>query len=101
MSGETDMAITQRTLSQLMKKRSAVEAANREIKQLEDSLLQRLKAGETVRPGLFAARVKEWTRRNVPWKQVLIREKGEEFADRVFNATKPDNYEALVVEAAG
>jgi hypothetical protein len=36
----------------------------------------------------------------VAWKQVLVREKGEEFADRVFNATKPDKYESLVVEIA-
>jgi hypothetical protein len=46
------------------------------------------------------ARIKEWERRNVAWKQVLVREKAEEFADRVFNATKPDKYESLVVEIA-
>jgi hypothetical protein len=92
--------ITQQRLAALIKKRSQYEALSAEISRLETEMKEQLKAGGVVRPGLLSARVREWERRTVAWKQVLIREKGEEFAERVFNATKPDKFETLVVEVA-
>jgi uncharacterized protein YpbB len=90
--------ITQKTLANILKKRKQIADATELLKELESLLTEQLKAGADVQAGLLVARIKEYERRNIAWKQVLIREKGEEFAARVFNATKPDKYETLVVE---
>ena len=92
--------ITQKTLANILKKRKQITDATEQLKAMEEQLTGDLKAGATVQSGLLTARIREWERRTVAWKQVLIREKGEEFADRVFNATKPDKFETLVVEVA-
>jgi hypothetical protein len=84
-----------------MKKRAAVEAAKQEISTLEEALLNRLKAGDAVKPGLFAARVKVFERRNVAWRSVVERECGVEYAERVLASTRPATYENLVVEVSG
>ena len=93
--------ITQKSLSRLIQRRKHLEDIKAEIKTAEESLLASLKGGAAVESGLLTARLNNWERRNVAWKQVLIREKGEEFCERVFNATRPDKYETLVAEIAG
>ncbi len=90
--------ITQRNLANILKKRKQIAEVTEQLKAMEEQLTGDLKSGATVQSGLLTARIRAWERRTVAWKQVLIREKGEEFADRVFNATKPDKFETLVVE---
>src|SRR5262245_8563621 len=91
--------ITQRTLAAVLKQRAAIQKASTELDVLEESLLQRLKAGEPLQPGLIRAYVKEWERRSPAWKAVVEREISQEYAARVLAATKPDKFEKLVVEA--
>lgn len=92
--------ITQRVLATLLAKRAKFAEAEKEITALEDKLLAALKSGSKVQAGVFTAYVKTWERRSVAWKQIVIREQGQEFADRVFNSTKPEKHENLVVETA-
>ena len=61
-------------------------------------MLEKLKTGHPVAPGMLSARIKRWQRRNVAWRQTLVREKGQDFVDKIFNSTRPDDYESLVVE---
>jgi len=92
--------ITQATLSAILRRRKKISDMQADLEELETALTSDLKAGYEVAPGILVARVKEWERRNVAWKQIVAREKGQEYADRVLAATKPEKYESLVVEAA-
>jgi hypothetical protein len=98
-------AITQKTLSQLLKKRAKLESASKEVDTLEKTLLQRLKDGDRVKPGILVAEIKRIERRSVAWRPTFEREiskrdgegKGEELADRILAATKASVFENLVV----
>jgi hypothetical protein len=91
--------ITQATLRRITLQRKRITDLEAEVKAAEAEVTAALKADAQVAPGVLTAYLKVWERRNIAWKQIVVREKGEEFADRVFNATKPDKYESLVVEA--
>jgi hypothetical protein len=98
----TPMAkISQATLAAVIKQRVKVEQAQAKLKESEEKLTAALKAGTEVQAGVLTARLRDWERRNVSWKSVVERELGAEYAQRVFNGTKPDKYESLVVEIAG
>lgn len=90
--------ITQSTLTKILKTRAQIETLQKALKVEEEKLVERLKAGAPITPGVLTARMSEWERRSVAWRQVCARELGEEFCQRVFNATKPDKHESLVVE---
>ena len=90
--------ITQETLRMIAKRRAQIEELQFQVKASEQLVLERLKDGAKVAPGLLTARVKEFSRRNVAWKEVVVREIGQDYADRVLNATKPEVYTSLVVE---
>ncbi len=92
--------ITQATLAAILRKRKKIADAQADLDELETALTADLKAGYEVAPGILAARVKEWERRNVAWKEIVVREKGQEYTDRVLAATRPETYAKLVVEAA-
>jgi len=91
--------ITQATLSAILRRRKRIADLQADLEELEPALTADLKAGYEVTPGILVARVKEWERRNVSWRGIVEREKGQEYADRVLAATKPEKYESLVVEA--
>ena len=93
-----------RTISQSMLKRITLQRKKiadleAQAKAAEGEVIAALKADARIAAGVLTAHLKAWERRNIGWKQIVVREKGQEFADRVFNATKPDKYESLVVEA--
>jgi hypothetical protein len=92
------LRITQATLSAISNKRAQIDELQFQVKAAEALVLARLKDGAKVASGLLTARVKTWDRRNVAWKEVVVREQGQEYADRVLNATKPTTFESLVVE---
>jgi uncharacterized protein with von Willebrand factor type A (vWA) domain len=102
-------AITQNVLSKLMKKRAALQSMTEEITKLETELLERLKAGAIVRPGLLIAEIKRIERRNVAWRPAFEREiskrdgegRGAQLAERILAATKPAVYENLSVKLIG
>ncbi len=91
--------ITQATLAAILRRRKKISDLQADLEELEAALLSDLKEGFEVAPGILAARVKEWERRNVAWKEIVVREKGQEYADRVLAATRPETYTKLVVEA--
>jgi hypothetical protein len=93
--------ITQKTLAAILKRRAALAKAEEELQAIEAGLLTKLKAGAQVQVGTFRAEVKVWERRSVAWKEVVVKKLGQEYADRVFNATPPETYEKLVVETVG
>ncbi len=94
----TKKKISQNTLAQIAKKKGLIEQLQEQVKIAETTVLEQLKTGALVTPGLLTARVKTWQRRNVMWRCVCERELGDEYCKRVFNATQPDDYESLVVE---
>ena len=93
--------ITQDALRFVAEKKAVIARLEEELKAAEATVLEALKAGAAVAAGLLTARLKTWERRNVAWKDIVIREQGKDYADRVLNATRPDKYESLVVEIAG
>jgi hypothetical protein len=101
MAKRNARSITQENLQAVAEKRALITRLEAELKSAEAAVLESLKAGATVALGLLTARVKVFERRNVAWKEILVREKGEEYADRVLKATRPSSYESLVVEIAG
>ena len=97
MAKKTIRPISQETLCVVAEKRAAIAKLEEELKAAEATVLEALKAGAAVAVGLLTARLKTWERRNVAWKDIVIREQGKEYADRVLNATRPDKYESLIV----
>ncbi|HEY2119590.1 MAG TPA: hypothetical protein VGH37_10440 [Candidatus Acidoferrum sp.] len=101
MSRGIDVAakrISQQKLASILKQRKRIEDLEASLKEAEGQLLADLKSGATVQAGLFVASVKTWERRNVAWKEILVREKGQPYADKVLAGTKPESYEKLVVD---
>jgi hypothetical protein len=70
----------------------------------KDSIKARLETGASLEPGDHRAELKENLRRNVSWKDVVIRlaerlkMNGEAYCDRVLASTKPTKTIALVIE---
>lgn len=91
--------ISEGTLASILRRRKKIEDLQTELGKMEDALTDELKTGAAVAPGILTAYIKEWTRRNVSWKEVVVREKGQDYADRVLAATRPETYSKLVVES--
>jgi hypothetical protein len=91
--------ISQATLSAIIRRRKRIADLQGELEELESALTADLKEGFEVAPGILTAYIKEWERRNVSWKDVVIRQLGQPYADRVLAATKPDPQSKLVVES--
>jgi hypothetical protein len=70
----------------------------------EAALKARLEAGANVESGVHIAELKEHSRRNVAWKEVVVRLAtrlkldGEAYCARVLAATKPTRTVSLVVK---
>ena len=92
--------ISQATLAAIIRRRKRIADLQGELEELESALTADLKEGFEVAPGILTAFVKKWERRSVAWRQVCERQLGEEYCQRVFNATKPEPHESLIVEAA-
>jgi len=101
MAKKSIRPISQDALRSVAEKKAAIAALEAELKAAEEVVLAALKNGAKVANGLLTARLKTWERRNVAWRAIVEREQGKEYADRVLNATRPEKYEALVVEVAG
>ena len=100
MAKKNRIQISQEALATIIRKQIQLEKLKEELRIAEEIVFERLKSGCKVKPGILTARVSTWTRRNVAWKEVVVREIGQDYADRVLAGTKPDEYEKLVVETA-
>lgn len=73
---------------------------------LEADLKQRLEAGATVEDGIYVARLKTGSRRNVAWCEIAERlgdrlygnGKGEPYCEKVLASTKPTPTVSLIVQ---
>jgi hypothetical protein len=92
--------ITQKSLASILRARKKIADAQAKLDVVEAALEADLRGGAVVQAGLLVAFIKEWSRRNISWKDVCVRQLGDEYCDRVLAATKAENYSKLVVEAA-
>jgi len=75
-----------------------------QVEQAEQYIKTRLEKGALLEPGDHRAELKENFRRNVSWKDVVVRlaerlrMNGEAYCARVLNSTKPTRSVSLVIE---
>jgi hypothetical protein len=96
--------ITQLELELLLSLRNRLKKLQDQVDDEENALKSRLEAGTTVDPGVHVAELKESFRRNVSWKDVVIRLaerlklNGEAYCAKVLSSTKPSRTVSLVIE---
>ena|SRR5579863_9583064 len=96
--------ITQLELSTLLSLRGRLSQIEHQLEDAEKSIQARLQAGCSVEAGDHLAKLKVNARRNVSWKEVVIRLAdrlkldGEVYCARVLASTKPTQTITLVIE---
>jgi hypothetical protein len=91
--------ICQNELAHVLELRRQRDALDEVISAAETAIRSALEVGASVQEGLFRAFLKTTERRSVPWKTVVEREIGADYAARVLAATKPDTSISLVISA--
>jgi hypothetical protein len=87
--------ISQQELVDLIEARNVLTQLEEKVESLESSIKARLEAGSAVQTGVHIAELKTSSRRNVAWKDVVMRLaerlklNGEVYCARVLAATKP------------
>ena len=87
--------ITQAELVELIEHQNLLSQLDAKVQTLESAIKARLEAGATVQPGVHIANLKKSFRRNVAWKDVVLRlaEKlgydPEAYASNVLTHTTP------------
>jgi len=89
--------ITQFDLVRHVSLSNQIEALKAEQSELERQLIASLSNGAEVEPGNHTAQLKTSERRNVAWKDVVIRLKGSGYVSRILSCTKPKTFLKLVV----
>lgn len=77
-----------------------LKAAEAQHKKLSAEMLKRLKRGDGIEDGALRAINKPWQRTVISWLDIVKREMGDAFVTRVTAATKPSDYDKLVIEPA-
>lgn len=96
--------ISQVELGLLLALRGRLHQLEQQVEAAEESVKTRLEAGATFEPGDHRAELKENFRRNVAWKEVVVRlaerlkMDGEGYCAKVLNSTKPTKTVSLVIE---
>jgi hypothetical protein len=96
--------ITQTELTLLLGMRGRLHQLQEQVEQAEQYIKTRLEKGAILEPGDYRAELKENLRRNVSWKDVVIRlaerlrMNGEAYCAKVLSSTKPTRSVSLVVE---
>lgn len=91
--------ITQDGLGHILELRRQIEALGARLAEAEGAVKTALESGTEIEVGPFRAMLKTYERRSVAWKAIVERELGEDYARRVFNATRPDTHTQLLVSA--
>ena len=97
-------AVTQLELTALLSLRGRLHQLEQQVSEAEQSIKTRLEKGALLEPGDHRAQLKENFRRNVSWKDVVIRlaerlkMDGEAYCTKVLSSTKPSRTVSLVVE---
>jgi hypothetical protein len=96
--------ISQVEITLLLSLRGRLAQLEDQVAAAEAELKARLEAGAVVQPGDHTVELKENFRRNVSWKDVVIRlaerlkMDGEAYCAKVLNSTKPTRSTSLIVE---
>jgi hypothetical protein len=96
--------ITQLEIAALLSLRARLHQIQDQVSQAEQSIKARLETGGFVEPGDHRAELQENLRRNVSWKDVVIRlanrlrMDGENYCAKVLNSTKPTRTISVVIE---
>jgi hypothetical protein len=96
--------ITQLELTVFLSLRGRLQQLEEQVKQAEQSIKARLEHGAALESGDHRAQLKENLRRNVSWKDVVIRlanrlhMDGEGYCAKVLNSTKPTRAISVVIE---
>lgn len=96
--------ITQLELAALLSLRGRLHQIEKQVEAAEQSIQTRLEKGAMLEPGDHVAGLKENFRRNVSWKEVVVRlaerlrMNGEAYCARVLSSTKPTSSVSLVIE---
>ena len=91
--------ITQEKLAYVLTLRGEIAERKKALDEAETDVQAALEDSVPVESGLLRAFLKIIERRSVPWKQVVERKLGVDFAKRVLAGTKPDKFTHLVVTA--
>ncbi len=91
--------ITQEKLAYILTLKGEIQERKKELEQVETEVQAALEDSVPVQSGLLRAFLKIIERRSVPWKQVVERKLGVDYAKRVLASTKPDRFTHLVVTA--
>ena len=89
--------ITQFDLARYASLSAQIDSLKSEHAELERQLTASLSSGAEVEPGAHTAQLKTTQRRNVSWKNVVIRLKGSGYVSQVLSHTKPKTYIKLAV----
>jgi hypothetical protein len=95
--------ISQTELIDLIEARNVLAQLKGKVESLESGVKARLEAGAPVESGVHVASLKEGFRRNVAWKDVVIRLaerlklNGEAYCAKVLAATKPSRTVSLEI----
>ena len=96
--------VTQLELTVLLALHGRLSQLEEQVKEAEQSIKSRLEAGASLESGDHRAELKENFRRNVAWKDVVVRlaerlkMDGVAYCAKVLNSTKPTRTVSLVVE---
>ncbi len=91
--------ITQKRLAYILTLKGEIAERKKELEQVETEVQAALEVSVPVESGLLRAFLKIIERRSVPWKQVVERKLGVDYAKHVLAGTKPDRFTHLVVTA--
>ncbi len=91
--------ITQEKLAYVLTLRGEIAERKKALEETEAEVQAALEDSVSVESGLLRAFLKIIERRSVPWKQVVERKLGVDYAKRVLAGTKPDKFTHLVVTA--
>ena len=94
---QSHQTVTQFDLKRHVSLSNQIDALRRELSELEQTLITSLSRGAEVEPGSHTAQLKTTQRRNVSWKNVVIRLKGSGYVSQVLSHTKPKTFLKLVV----
>ena len=100
----TSQTITQLELTILLSLRGRLSQLEKQVEAAEQSIKVRLESGAFLDPGDHRAELKENFRRNISWKDVVIRlaerlkMDGEAYCAKVLSSTKPSRTVSLVIE---
>ncbi len=94
---QSHQTVTQFDLKRHVSLSNQIDALKQERSELEQTLTASLSRGAEVEPGSHTAQLKTTQRRNVSWKNVVIRLKGSGYVRQVLSHTKPKTYIKLAV----